>query len=291
MRLLAEPVDRRPELDAPAAVLEVEEGHLALAAARRQPAGHAHRLGAGLAGARAPRPRRGPRRSRAGPESAAGRGRPRAARSASRLGAALRDQPREPALGPGAASGSDQPWSPAWILTIWYSSGAARRRDRDLLALLAAEQGLADRALVGEAVVLRVGLGRADDRVLAGGLALGVLERHPGADRDRLGRDVLGVDHAGVAQLLLERLDAVLELGLLVLGVVVLRVLGDVAELARLLDPLRHLAALGRREVLDLLLELGVALFGEDHFAVHRITFFVGGRRDERRRKVASLSR
>ena len=44
---------------------------------------------------------------------------------------------------------------------------------------------------------------------------------------------VLLRDHAGAAEPLLERRDAVLEQRLLVLRVVVLRVLGDVAELAR----------------------------------------------------------
>jgi hypothetical protein len=47
---------------------------------------------------------------------------------------------------------------------------------------------------------------------------------------------------------------------LLVLGVVVLGVLGDVAELARDRGSLRDLAALVGREVLDLLLQLLVAL-------------------------------
>ena len=51
-----------------------------------------------------------------------------------------------------------------------------------------------------------------------------------------------------------------LEHRLLVLGVVVLGVLGDVAELARNADPLRDLAALFGLEVLDLLPELLVAL-------------------------------
>ena len=47
--------------------------------------------------------------------------------------------------------------------------------------------------------------------------------------------------------------DAGLEMGLLVLRRVVLGVLRDVAELARLADPLRDLAALVVRQVLDLL--------------------------------------
>ena len=57
-----------------------------------------------------------------------------------------------------------------------------------------------------------------------------------------------------------------LEHRLLVLRVVVLGVLGDVAELARDADPLGDLAALLGREVLDLLLELLVALGREDDF-------------------------
>ena len=60
--------------------------------------------------------------------------------------------------------------------------------------------------------------------------------------------------------------DAGLEMGLLVLRRVVLGVLGDVAELARLADAVRDLAALVDREVLDLLLELLVALGGENDF-------------------------
>jgi len=55
-------------------------------------------------------------------------------------------------------------------------------------------------------------------------------------------------------------------MGLFVLRVVVLRVLGDVPELARDADPLRDLAALVVRQVVDLLLELLVALGGEDDF-------------------------
>ena len=57
-----------------------------------------------------------------------------------------------------------------------------------------------------------------------------------------------------------------LEHGLLVLGVVVLGVLGDVAELACLLDALGHLAPLDGREVLDLFLQLVVPFGGENDF-------------------------
>ena len=60
--------------------------------------------------------------------------------------------------------------------------------------------------------------------------------------------------------------DPVLEHRLLVLCIVVLRVLGDVTELASLLDALGYLAALRGRKVLDLLLELRIALGSEDYF-------------------------
>ena len=61
-----------------------------------------------------------------------------------------------------------------------------------------------------------------------------------------LGVDLLLVDDVRAAQPLLELGDPLLEQRLLVLGVVVLGVLGDVAELARLLDPLGDLAPLDR---------------------------------------------
>jgi len=58
----------------------------------------------------------------------------------------------------------------------------------------------------------------------------------------------------------------VLEHRLLVLGVVVLGVLGDVAEFARDADALRDFAALLGLQELDLLLELLVSLCGEEYF-------------------------
>ena len=77
------------------------------------------------------------------------------------------------------------------------------------------------------------------------------------------------VDHGRGAQLLLELGDLRLEHRLLVLGVVVLGVLGDVAELARLLDARGDLAALLRREVLELALELLETVRREDDVLGH----------------------
>ena len=90
-----------------------------------------------------------------------------------------------------------------------------------------------------------------------------------GADADGLGVDVLLVDHRGAAELLLQVEDPLLEHRLLVLGVVVLGVLGDVAELAGLLDPLGDLAPPVGRENLDLFLQLLQTVFCDQRLASH----------------------
>jgi hypothetical protein len=95
---------------------------------------------------------------------------------------------------------------------------------------------------------------------------------HGRADAHDAGVDVLLVDHTSVAQLLLEIGDLLLEHGLLVLGVVVLGVLGDVTELSGLLDPLGHLAPALAAQVLDSRLQIFQALRGEDCVTWHRKT-------------------
>ncbi len=100
--LLAEAVDGRPQLDAPAAVVQVEEGRLALAAARGQAAGDADRLGAGLARLEGlvGRPHG---RDLAPPLEAVREGLHPARPQCLGLGATLRDQRRETALGRGVS--------------------------------------------------------------------------------------------------------------------------------------------------------------------------------------------
>ena len=66
----------------------------------------------------------------------------------------------------------------------------------------------------------------------------------------------LRVDHARVEQALLELRDLVLEHRLLVLGVVVLRVLRDLAELARDPDPVGDFPTLVGSQDLELLRQL-----------------------------------
>src|SRR5262249_7592867 len=84
-----------------------------------------------------------------------------------------------------------------------------------------------------------------------------------------VGRDVLRVDDLGGAQALLELGDPLLEHHLLVLRVVVLGVLRDVAELARLLDALGHLATAGGLQLLKLFPEPLQAFRGEDDVSCH----------------------
>src|SRR5207244_5337886 len=63
---------------------------------------------------------------------------------------------------------------------------AARSGDLDGLALLLADDGLADGRLVRELVLRRVRLGRADDAVLERLLRADVSQAHLGTDRDNI---------------------------------------------------------------------------------------------------------
>jgi hypothetical protein len=89
------------------------------------------------------------------------------------------------------------------------------------------------------------------------------------AELDLVGAERLLVDHGGAAQPLFELGDPALQQRLFVLGVVVLGVLGDVAELARFLDPRRNFTTFRRREVLDFLFELLEPFWGDDGLATH----------------------
>jgi hypothetical protein len=124
--------------------------------------------------------------------------------------------------------------------------------------------------LVRELLLGRVRLGGADDVVLDRLLRVDVPQPHDRAHRHDARVDVGRVDHAGVGQPLLELCDLVLEHRLLVLRVVVLRVLGDVAELARGPDALGDLATTVAAQDVELLLEGVVPLGGEDHVLQER---------------------
>src|SRR5438270_321193 len=95
---------------------------------------------------------------------------------------------------------------------------AGRHLHDDLLALLLAEQGPADRTLVADPALGRACLGRADDRERLFAVVAGDL--HGRADLDVLGRVVL-VDDRRVLDQGLKCLDPALDERLLVLGVLV----------------------------------------------------------------------
>src|SRR5215212_1310469 len=168
--------------------------------------------------------------------------------------------------------------------------GAPGDGDLDLLVAAVAEQGLADRGLVGQAVGRRVGLGRADDRVLDRLAGLLVLDVDHRADADFVVGHPRRVDHRGRPQLLLELGDLRLEHGLLVLGVVVLGVLHDVAELPSLLDPGGDLAALVVGEVLELALELLETGWSENDVLGHRLCWLKRPSRPTKTRRAGGMA-
>src|SRR3954468_23498965 len=87
---------------------------------------------------------------------------------------------------------------------------AARRSDLDGLALLLADDRLAHRRLVRQLVLRRVGLRRPDNVVRERLLRVDVAELPVCPGRDYGLRNVLLVDHTGVAQALFEGRDPVL---------------------------------------------------------------------------------
>ena len=123
----------------------------------------------------------------------------------------------------------------------------------------------------------RVGLGRADDAVRRVALAVEVLDRDLQPDVDGAGVRLGRIDDARRAQALLELRDLLLEHHLLVLRVVELGVLADVAELARDADAVGDLAPLVGRQVLQLLLQLLVALLSEQDVSLHDASIGPGG--------------
>ena len=150
--------------------------------------------------------------------------------------------------------------------TSVYSIGPGRRLDHHLVALLAAHEGDADRRLVADPAVAGRGLGGADDGERL--LALVALDDDLRADADAVAVRLL--DDRRVAQLQLERGDAALQERLLLLGVLVLGVLGEVAVELRLVDARSDARPVDGDELVKLGLELLEALGGEvDRLRVH----------------------
>src|SRR3954452_3456460 len=82
--------------------------------------------------------------------------------------------------------------------------GSARHLDGDHVAALVADEGLADRRLVGELALGQVGFRRPDDLELLRVAGLLVLDVHLDADADGLGVELLLVDDGRATEPLLE---------------------------------------------------------------------------------------
>ncbi len=142
------------------------------------------------------------------------------------------------------------------------------RLDDDVLADAPVPEGAADRRLGREPAAGEVGLGRADERPGVG-LAAVVEDLGGPAEREGVGA-VVDLDHDRVPQPHPEALDLRLQVGLILLGDVVIGVLLEIAELPRRLDPGRHLEPGRALELLDLRLQLREAL-GGDRLAGHSL--------------------
>ena len=129
------------------------------------------------------------------------------------------------------------------------------------------DDGVADRRLVGDLVLERVGLGGTDERDFHD-LTVGINQRNGGTDGD--GQITRGGSNLGVGENSLNLGDTSGVLGLLVLGGIVLGVLRKVAERTGFLDVLDDLLGVIALTLSELLDELLAALSGQyDLACVH----------------------
>src|SRR5690606_601030 len=134
-----------------------------------------------------------------------------------------------------------------------------------------AHDGLSYGRLVGNAVVERVRLGRPHHHVLKFVPVLQVLQAHARAQPHDALLVFRRVDESGIPEHFLKLQNFALKESLFVLGVVVLGVLRDIAELQGLPDALGNLAPAHRLEQFKLLFQLGQAFGSQQHFLLtHR---------------------
>ena len=119
-----------------------------------------------------------------------------------------------------------------------------------------AKQCLAERGIVGNAAFHGVGLLRTDDGVKLLVTRLHILDLDGAAEADLALGVLCLVNNDGMGENIFNLGDAAIKLGLLVLGLVVFAVLGEVAERTRLLDLLGDFLLAGRLQIKKLLLQL-----------------------------------
>ncbi len=142
------------------------------------------------------------------------------------------------------------------IDSIFVLHLSARRRDIDHVALLAAHERAAERGLIREPRVLGIGLGRTDDRKFMRIARPGLFDPHGRTEMDFVRNVVALIDDARVANHPFELENASFDERLLLLGVLVFGIFGDVAELFRLTNSFVDFSAMNGLELVELFLEL-----------------------------------
>src|SRR5664279_2535617 len=106
----------------------------------------------------------------------------------------------------------------------------ARGRHVDDVALLAAHERAPERRLIGKSRVLGIRLGRADDGKLVRAARARLFDADGRTEVHLVGDVIALIDYARVANHPFELEDAAFDEGLLLLGVLVFGIFGDVAE-------------------------------------------------------------
>ena len=149
-----------------------------------------------------------------------------------------------------------------------HGEGAGRGVDGESLARGFADDGAAEGGVVGELELHGVGFLGTGDAVL-GLLAVLVLNNHGAAQAYPAAGFVLVLDDDGVGQNVLDLGDTAVELGLLVLGGVVLGVFGQVAVGAGFGDHGGDFALTGGFQVIQFLFQVGKTQTGDLKFFCH----------------------
>src|SRR5438034_6618850 len=159
--------------------------------------------------------------------------------------------------------------------------------------LTLAAQRAADGGLAADLGLIGISLRRPDNHVVDLFPGAQVLQAYLGADCHTVRRGPVVINHPGVPQHLLQLQDPPFHKRLLVLGIFVLGVFHQVAELLGLLDPPGDFLAADRLEVSQLLFQFVEAFWSEDRLFFdfgHRKSPARGALKTKHRRSVPTYS-
>ena len=132
-----------------------------------------------------------------------------------------------------------------------------------------AQHGFADGGFIRNPAVLGIGLGGADDFVNLVLLGPHLPNADFGADVHHFGVQLAFIQHVDVFQLALDFRDAALDDGLLVFGLVILAVFGEIAERKRYLDFLRNLFPFDGLQIFQFFFQPPESLVGDNRLFCH----------------------